>query len=237
MGKYRILTIIICIGWVFNVNGQSKEPDIIDKPNAVFFAPLNLFDIINPNFQIGYERMINPKFAIQLEGAYIINHSVIDYLIDAVNDVKDCQQTNSGFKIRGEVKYFISKRKKVKPYVSGELFYLHNNSTVVETFLISDTTFIYSEPRPIGHNGYDDLFRNEKHRYGMNIKFGLKILMGKSLLFEPHIGLGIVYRKSKQSDRENMNDKLYSEVSSFHNKAGNMWIPNFPLNLKLGYRF
>ena len=32
---------------------KAKSIEKIEKPNAIFFAPLNLFDFENPNFQIG----------------------------------------------------------------------------------------------------------------------------------------------------------------------------------------
>ena len=35
---------------------SAKRSDKIEKPNAIFFAPLNFFDFQNPSFQMGYER-------------------------------------------------------------------------------------------------------------------------------------------------------------------------------------
>jgi len=56
------------------VNGQdtivkdeykAKNIEKVEKPNAIVFAPLNLFDIVNPNFQIGYELFVAKKWSFQ----------------------------------------------------------------------------------------------------------------------------------------------------------------------------
>lgn len=219
----------LCAQWI--------EVDFDNKPNTITVAPLNLFDFINPSLQLGYERMLNKKITFQVEGGLILNHDIRNYLVDNIRGFKDCPFTNSGFKIRGEFKYFYSERKLIKPYVSYEIFYTKNRSGVQDLFLIADTTFIYSKPRPVGANTYYDFFMNDKQRFGINLKFGLKYLIGKNLLLEPHIGIGVVLRKSNHYDRENINDKLYDEVSSINNKAGIIWLPNLPFNIKIGYRF
>jgi hypothetical protein len=217
---------------------QRDSDPFFKKRNAIIFAPLNTFDIINPSFQIGYERLLhNDKFAIQAEAGLMLFHSLPHYFIDYLNEVKDCAYSNSGFKVRSELKYFYSLSKSKGPYFSLELFYLRNKSGVKETFNIVDTTFVYSEARPIGANVYDDFFYNDKQRFGLNLKIGVKLFFLKNFYFEPFIGLGLVYRTSKHYERENLNDTLYGEELSFHNKIGNMFIPNLPANIKIGYRF
>ena len=65
--KKFLFTNGLLIGLIFPfcVYGQDitdkKEAEKIEKPNAIFFAPLNLFDFVNPNFQIGYERFVAKK--------------------------------------------------------------------------------------------------------------------------------------------------------------------------------
>ena len=237
MKKINYLLLLFLLGWINYSNAQSNNTSLDEKPNSIFFAPFNVFDFINPSLQIGYERMLSSKIAVQIEGAYILNHSVENYLIDLSNGIKDCEYSNSGFKIRGEFKYYYSKRNRIHPYVSGELFYLKNKSRILDTFIVSDTTFIYSTPRPPGQTLYNDFFTLDKQRIGLNLKFGIKLLAGEHLFFEPHVGLGIVYRISKHYDRENLNDELYGGFLSFSDKAGNMFIANLPFNLKFGFRF
>ena len=199
---------------------------------------MNVFDVINPSLQIGYERTINDVFSAQIEGGVILRHSVLGFLFEAM-DRGAYWYTNSGYKLRFELKYSIKNKVRFlkNPYLSCEIFYTKNKSYVNDLFIISDTTFVYSEERPEGYNSYEEFFTIDKRRIGLNFKIGSKIFMGKHFFIEPHIGLGLVYRNSKHIGRMNNNDKLYDEVLSFHNKAGKMLIPNFPLNMKLGYKF
>lgn len=71
----------------------------------------------------------------------------------------------------------------------------------------------------------------------MNLKLGIKLLLGDRFVIEPHIGIGIVYRKSKHYERENIKDQLLYDDFYSSNKLGNELIFNFPLNIKVGYRF
>ena len=208
------------------------------KNNAVFIAPINLFDVINPSVQIGYERTISDYFSAQIEGGIILRHSVLGFLFEAL-DRGAYWYTNSGYKLRFELKY--SMKDKIRflkhSYLSCEIFYTKNKSYVNNSFIVSDTTFIYPIERPKGFDAYDDFFTLDKQRIGLNLKFGAKFFVAKNFFIEPHIGLGLVYRNSKHIGRMNDNDDFYDKVWSFQNKAGEMFIPNFPLNVKFGYKF
>lgn len=54
----------------------------IENKHSIFFAPFNTLDLINPSLQIGYERKLNENYSFQIEGAYILNHSIPNYIID-----------------------------------------------------------------------------------------------------------------------------------------------------------
>lgn len=236
MEKNKLLIVFFLVGLTCSSIGQSYyKPK--ERTNSITFAPFNLFDFINPSAQVGYEKRYSNSFAYQIEAAYIVNHSIENYLIDNANGITDCDYTNKGFKIRGEFKYYFAKGRIIDPYLSAELFYLKNRSGVLSSFIVSDTTYVYSQPRPPGQTVYEDFYYNDKQRIGINLKFGFKLYLGENLFLEPHLGIGLVYRISKQYDRENLNDQLYGGILDFNNKAGNMWIPNLPFNLKVGYRF
>ena len=217
---------------------QEQKKMVDERKNAFLIAPLNLLNFNNPSIQIGYERLLSKKFAYQIEAAYIINHSLEEYLIDWMRGTEDCEYSNKGVILKNELKYIFFKRRKTNFYSSLETFYLKNRSTGVGTFRISDPNFQYSEPVPEGANAYDDFFTNDQQRFGINIKFGVKIFpRARRFFFEPHIGLGIVYQKTKQYDRENLNDEVFYDLFSSRYKNGNVWVFSFPLNMKFGYRF
>jgi hypothetical protein len=235
--KKKVLILVFFIGFTNNVLGKSDTIQQINR-NALFIAPLNFLDVINPSFQIGYERKISENVSAQIEAGVILRHSVTGFVFEALNRGA-YWYTNSGHKIRFETKYSIGNKIQSfeNPYISCELFYTKNKSYVNDLFTIKDTTFIYPGERPPGYHQYEDFFTLDKQRFGINFKIGTKIFILENIFFEPHIGLGIVYRRSAHYGRINMHDDFYDKISSFHNEKGNMIIPNFPLNVKIGYKF
>lgn len=233
----RLVLLVLILGLSNLVFGQS---DTIQKSkrNAIFIAPMNIFDVINPSFQLGYERVFNDKISAQIEGGVVLRHSVLGFIFEALNRGA-YWYTNSGYKIRFEIKYSINNKIRFleNPYLSCELFYTKNKSYVNDLFIVKDTTYVYPIERPSGYNGYEDFFTLDKQRFGINLKIGTQIFLTEHVFFEPHIGLGIVYRKSKHYGRMNINDDFYDKVLSFHNEKGDMIIPNFPCNVKIGYKF
>ncbi len=232
-----------CIGSFLLSKGQNIPGDTVNNKNAILFSPLNLFDPINPSFQLGYERMLNEKWALQFEGAYIIVKSIGHLIDDNSRGIPNSDYSNEGFKGRVEIKYVFEDKGNIKLYVSSELFYLKNKSEVVDQFLVSDTTYNYSFDLPYGHESdsraieYDDYFTNDKEKYGVNLKFGFKFTPGDHYLLETYIGAGIASRENKHSERENINDQSSWEGPLNDTQLGKRWILNVPFNIKLGYRF
>jgi len=236
----------ILYGQTSNKEYEAKRTEKIEKPNAIFFAPLNLFDFDNPNFQIGYERFVAKKWSLQIEGGIIINHSIENYVIDWIKGIKvsECPYTNNGFRVKGSVKYFLVDKRKFKLYVSPELFYSKNKSGIARSFVVSDPDFEYSFEIP---EWWDDekylkvytlFFYNDEEKMGMNFKAGIKLFIGKRFFIEPHLGLGFAYRNIIQTGIENPNDKIYDNLVGFFGKtAPNKWVPTLPINFKMGLRF
>jgi hypothetical protein len=244
--KRFILTSILLIGFVSSygqdtITNLKLKVDIVklEKPNAIFVAPFNLFDFVNPNFQMGYERFVAPKWAVQIEVGIIINHSIENYLIDWLSGmrVKDCPYTNKGFRVKTSMKYVVFEKKRIKLYVSPELFYMRNKSGIVRDFLVSDFEFNYPTPISSGATAYHNFFYNDEQKMGVNFKFGVKFLLGKRFLLEPHVGLGVAYRVVIQTGRDNLNDKMIYSFGIFDNAAPNKWTLTLPINLKIGCRF
>jgi len=231
-------------GAITNSEYEAKPTKKIERPNAIFFAPLNLFDFRNPNFQIGYERFISNKWTLQIEGGIITYYSITDLIIYLMSPYT--ANTNIGFRVKGSTKYITLEKRKFKLYVSPELFYCKNKSKIVRTFLISDPDFEYSSAVTKWQEGDLNLcrqsFYNDEEKMGINFKVGLKFLFGKQFFIEPHFGLGLAYRNVIQTGIENPNDKIYDKLHDnlygpFDKAAPNKWIPSLPLNLKVGVRF
>lgn len=130
-------------------------------------------------------------------------------------------------------------REKYRLYTSGEIFYLKNVSDVINQFVISDPSFDYSFETPSSDGKsyyYDDYFTNDKTKYGVNVKGGVKLFVGP-LFFEGYVGLGIAYRNNIHSNRENLDDAPLYDSFMNDNIQGEKIILNIPLNAKVGYRF
>jgi hypothetical protein len=226
-----------------------EEPEEPQYKNTFIFAPLNLFDFINPSFQIGYERTFTNHISLQLEGGPILKRSLSGLALQAIEyyeekngtDKKRYWWTYSGYKIRGEIKYYFkdSRNNRKNPYISCELFYTENRSNVDDRYKASDPTYDYSQTKAEfidSSNYYTDYYSILKQRMGLNIKLGVQLALKRhrNIIFEPHIGLGIVYRKMKEFNRANINDQIVDDI---FNKKGDRWLINIPLNIKIGYRF
>ena len=231
-----ILLMILGLSKTTEIFGQEvSEPIIIEKPNSILFSPFNLLDPINPSIQLGYERALNPKWALQIEGGYIINKGLLNILLNPKEGADE--YSNKGHKLRFEVKRTLVSKKLFRLYSSCELFYLKNVSDVINQFVVSDPSYNYSFGTPPNDESYyDDYFTNDKSKWGMNIKGGTKALIGPVFL-EAYLGLGVALRNNIHSNRENINDKSLDESLFNNNLQGKMWILNIPLNLKIGYRF
>ena len=251
MKQVRTIAIFLVLLITFNyANGQddvtlneyvTKSAKQVEKPNAFLFAPFNFFDIVNPNFQIGYERFVARRWSLQIDGAIMVRHSIFNVIIDWANGIKvsECPYTNKGFRVKGSVKYFLVDKRIFKLYFSPELFFYKNKSGIVSTFLISDPDFEYSFGRPEeGQNGYDMFFYNDEEKMGVNFKTGIKLLLGKYFFIEPHLGLGFAYRNVIRTGIENPNDEVFDNLFGiFDSTAPNKWAPTLPFNFKLGVRF
>jgi hypothetical protein len=247
--KMMKLFVALFIGQIFSFHGYGQDTlakneyetvhtKKIDRPNAIFLAPLNLFNPNNPSFQIGYERFIANRWSFQIEGGVIINHSVINYVADwskGIN-VRDCPYTNKGFRVTASTKYFLTTEKFFKFYISPELFYQKNKSGIVRSFLVSDPDFEYSFGRPEeGQNGYRHFFYNNEEKMGVNFKLGFTV--GQRFFIDFHYGLGVAFRNIIQTGLENPDDEIYDSFGIFDKTSRNKWGLTLPFNFKIGLRF
>ena len=237
----KLLTLtILQLNFVLSANSTEHKIPSNNSKNTIFFVPFNLFDLQNPSIQMAYERKFNKHIGIQIEFGYIINHNIQNYILDRIKGIKGDEYTNSGLRLKIELKYILRKVKGGFFYTSIDLYYTQNKSGVDEAFSVSDSTFKYSTYRPPGTNAYYDFFINDMKKYGTNLKTGLKIFFGrKKFVVEPNFGLGIAYRMVKQYERENINDKLLynDDPLSWNHKNGNMWDLGIEFDVKIGYRF
>lgn len=231
----KAFTVLFFILFSVNIFAQ-KVDSLPSRRHGIIFAPLNLFDIINPNLQIGYQYRLSKRWEIQTEMGMVVFKSVPNYLIDQSQGIPDHEYNNKGYKGRIELKYLLYDRKGTSEYVSVEIFHLQNKSKVQETFSVSDTSFIYSFPRPQDANAYTEYFTKNMRKTGLNLKYGIKEQLGKGWFLEVHVGLGLAYREIEHYGRENLNDPITYPLFA-NNKLGKIYVLSLPWNFKIGYSF
>ncbi len=144
MNKLKIKGIVVLVATLglftsFEIVGQRfSEQTCIEKTNSILFSPLNLLDPINPSFQLGYKRMLNQKWALQEEAGYIINKGLMNILLNPQESADEF--SNKVYKLRFELKRSLVG----KLYSSCEFFYLKNVSDVINQFVVSYPSYIYS---------------------------------------------------------------------------------------------
>ncbi|MDC0584433.1 hypothetical protein OAO55_01750 [Bacteroidales bacterium] len=126
-----------------NLFGQdTNRLSMIDKKNSVVFSPFDVLNPINPSLKVGYQRLFNNKYELQIEYGYIINKALFHYIINSDEDKDD--YSNKGTKLRVEFKRYIKGTGFYRFYLSSELFYLQNTSKVQNQFIVSDPDYDYS---------------------------------------------------------------------------------------------
>jgi len=232
---YVLITLITLI--TLNSFGQdTTRLSIVEKKNSVVFSPFDVLNPINPSIKLGYQRLFNNKYELQIEYGYIINKALFHYLINADEDKDD--YSNKGTKLRVEFKRYIKGNDFYRFYLSSELYYLENTSKVQNQFIVSEPDYNYSFELPDDGKdyGYTDYFTNSKTKYGLNAKVGIK-LMTDPLFFEASTGVGIAYRNNIHTDRENINDKPYDTSYLNDNNPKEMLMLSLPIHFKIGFMF
>jgi len=185
--------------------------------NTFKFSPFNLADFYVPSIQISYERLLRKKLSVQFEFGYVI---------------PTMHNKQQGFKLRTEIRKYLNYRKYGASYFAFEIYYTNTDYWYEGHFVsFADTLSI---------NGYTDNVKISKQLYGFNLKFGRQYGFGH-FVFEWYLGVGAKYRDIRESDRQNPKDSrpmpkdLNFEYAG--NNPGRSWIVNFPINIKIGYRF
>ncbi len=192
----------------------------IDKgqyKNTIKFSPFNLLDFYIPAAQISYERLLLKKISAQIELGYILSFM---------------NNNQKGYKIRGEIREYLKYKEHGASYFGFEIFYTNTDYWHEGYFHSPVDTFAV--------HAYSDNVKIRKQLYGFNFKFGRQYAFDQ-FVFEWYLGLGAKYRDVRESDRANPDDIQIMPKDLNIEYAGNIpgrsWVVNFPINIKIGYRF
>jgi hypothetical protein len=240
MKRFLAISILLTVS-IFPLYAQNAEENKESKQqtekkervNAIIVAPFNVFNSVAPNIQLGYCRVVAPRWAVQLEGAIIINFSIVEWWKVA----SKTPHTYKGFRVKMSAKYFVYPGKYFKIFLSPELFYYNNKSGMSQYFWKLDNDFKYPDDIPEWAPGYFQYFYNHEQKIGINFMTGFWVALGKCFFIESHIGIGVAYRMVTHTGRINQNDKIYARFGIFDNASLNKIGLTIPVDLKFGFRF
>ncbi len=215
----RFSVIVLLLLLTGNLHAQSKYR------NQLKISPLRIVDVINPGYELSYERIYWTKFSTQLSIAYMMDPIHITSLKDY-----------HGGRIALEEKYFYFHKTYFRTYFSAEIVVLKTDFKSIGRFV--DTT------GGMNISNYDksylDTFLVHKQTQSLNLKGGIQFTL-KRITLDFSVGLGLKHKDIIQSQRFAPNDVRYTPISGIHNfsgsAAGNRYIINIPLNAKIGFLF
>ncbi len=206
-------------------------PDTLSNPqckNILKITPLKTLAILNPAYELIYERITSLRFSSELMFAYLLPNNL---LIPKNN----YNANNNGFILAFEEKFYFQKTAPFGPYISIELKYLQNRYKCIWPIIPSEEqVFAYS------NDTYMDEFIVKKKTYTCNLKLGYQHIY-KRFIVDLYSGIGLKYKDVVHIDRLNPKHKMYSGGQSFisypYNLNGKYFSPVITLNLRLGWLF
>lgn len=191
--------------------------------NQIKFTPFKLIGLMNPGFELAYERKTSSKFSTQFMGSVLF-------------DYKNSNATLAGFRTSIEEKYFYRESAPIGPYLSFEINYLQKKYYDTWNFGIAD---IYYNP-DYANTNYSDTYGINKKTLSFNFKWGYQTIINR-FVFDFYTGLGLKYRDVQHFDRINPSDEMentpHPNIYLISNREAKEWSISLPLNVKVGWVF
>jgi hypothetical protein len=195
--------------------------------NQVKFAPIRIFDILNPGIEFSYQRNYG-KFATQISTTYLINLLYPYFRYRNMN----------GFRLGAEEKFYLPKpqNRKMKLYLSAELAYHYVSYFTEKRFYFANE----GPPEDIIFYANWKEFAIQRNSMQINPKFGLEF-RHKRFVMEAAAGVGLVYNNVKYQKDENEviipNQHFEDILSPIFETDGKYFAPNIIVTFRIGYNF
>ncbi len=200
------------------------QSDTLHLKNQIQFSPLRVIDLVNPGFEVSYERFFSSNYSTQLSLAYMAD----PFHITPFNKVK-------GYRIGLEEKYFIKKKTKARNYISTDFIFYHvnfNNITQGIKMLADSSEEVY--------NNINHLV---KYTATINVKYGMETFLNNHLILDVSFGLGVRYFNVKSLSQpdpdffEPVRKTVFIDLYELASTPDHYFTINIPFNIKIGYRF
>lgn len=200
-----------------------------DNPNILKTTPLKLAGIVNPAFEVSYERRTGRSFSTQIAASWLLPMSIMDIGNDFKPNIK-------GFRLSLEEKWYFRRSAPLGPYAGLEVNYLNTQYRDYwyfgekEVFLIPDYEY----------TNYPDTFGIKKQTASFNLKLGYQHII-KRYSFDFYAGIGIRYKDVRHFDRINPLDEMEMprHLNAYYlaNQEGKYWTVSIPVNISVGWTF
>ncbi|SHI36588.1 hypothetical protein [Pseudozobellia thermophila] len=186
----------------------------------ITFSPLSALDAYAPRWRVGYVQPISSHWQVGVDLGY--GNKGMALVSGNIGDAyRLCE-------IRPEVRYVLNPRARTIKYLSAELFYI-------------DQANVFSNGDYEAENGDDftyDRANYQRQKYGMHLKFGLFVDLGKRAGFNFYGGIGFRWRQSDYFDVENREgaDIFREWYPSMYDREGHAFGPNPTLGAAFYYR-
>jgi len=206
--------IISCL-ILFSFSASTAQDSLTYPQWSVTVKPLGIIDPFLPNLMGGVQCRINEKFAVEL------NAGVIRSLANVFSSDDESEIKITGFKLSGEVKYFMLRNF----YFSLQLFY--------NDYLKTNKEYVWRYAEQ-----YQQELKIKKFKTvtGGHLKAGYVIRQRKKLFFEAYGGIGIRFRNTRIKGYPE-DATLIRGTGLLRDKAGNEVLPSVSFGGTIGYRF
>lgn len=221
--KYFKIGLLFLISHLYVSAQSSNAQETLTSNNSyITFNPTTIADPFAPRLRAGYIQNLSTKWKIGAEMGY--GNKGMTFLTSDVNTGIEY----SLWEIRPEVFYILNPERKTVKYFSAELFYI-NQSNV----------FVDGDFRDASGTDFDfDRANFTRQKYGLHLKYGLFLDIGKRMGLNFFGGLGFRYKNNTYSNVINPveNSRNRELFLSPHDVDGNGVNVNLSLGLKLYYK-
>ncbi|MDB2607012.1 hypothetical protein N9Y48_04475 [Zobellia sp.] len=216
------LTISTCL--LFLYNSFSQTPDEKDSPHTdsyITISPLSFLDYYVPRLRVGYIQHLGGPWKMGVDLGLGAGTGLFSQ-IESEDELL--------FEVRPELYYGLGKGSKTSKYISVELFYIDDSKTILNDGY---------ERR----DGVDILYDKadfQRQKYGMHVKFGLFLNLGRHFGFNFYGGIGFRFKnisfENMVNPREGIEEDLGHFFGTIYDTDKNDFRPNPSLGFKFYYR-
>jgi len=194
--------------------------------NRFSITPTAISGIYHPGIEVGYQRLIGSRFAIQTNMRYLL----------AANT--NYSRNAEGFRIELNPKYYLRNQERSRIYTSLSFQYLNKDHEAEYNFLI---------PENFDDDNFENdqilqLLRVEKRFISFTPRIGFEHYLSDRLIIDAFLGIGLRYRKTTVLGANP--DYVFSDgnwewfdVEYDSNRPGNRISANLDLNFRIGWVF